>query len=203
MKTFSAIAIIEFKDIAVGIHATDTMIKKAPIALLKTGIVSQGRYLVMIGGSTASVDESFQEGLFWGRDSVLDSVILPDVHPQVHDAVLGQPLAAIGGAMAILETSTVASNIRAAEVALKGTPVDLMSLRFADSWLAGKGVSIYRGELHDVEAAVDIATVHLEGLGRPLLSRVIPAPHESLIEELSSSTMYQESRLLEMEGEAG
>jgi microcompartment protein CcmL/EutN len=203
MKSFSAIAIIEFRDIPVGIHAADAMIKKSPIALLKTGIISEGRYLVMIGGSTASVDESFQEGLFWGRDSVVDSVMLPDVHPQVHDAVLGKHHPDRGGSMAILETKTVSCNVRAAELALKGTPIDLMSLRFADSWLAGKGVSIYRGELHDIEAAVDIVTVHLEGLNHPVLSRIIPAPHESLTEEISSSAMYQESRLLELEGEAG
>jgi microcompartment protein CcmL/EutN len=201
MKKHPAIAIVEFKDIAVGMHATDAMAKKAPIALLKCGIISHGRYLTLICGTMASVDEAYKEGLFLGADSVIDHVILPDIHPQVHDAVLGRRLLGRTGAIAIIETDTVSRNVRAAELALKGTPVDLVEIRLADSLLAGKGVSIYRGELPDIEAAVELAVSYLSQAGASPVHRIIPAPHDSLSRQIEISTYFMESELMDLDGE--
>ena len=55
MKDYPAIAVLEFGSIADGIYSTDAMLKKAPIAMIKSGTVSGGRYLIILGGSTASV----------------------------------------------------------------------------------------------------------------------------------------------------
>lgn len=202
MKKYSAIAIVEFRDIATGIYATDSMIKKAPIALFKCGIISQGRYLTLIGGNTASVDESYNEGLFRGGESVVDRVFLPDVHPQVHDAVLGQRNKGQHGAMAIVETPTVSCNVRATELALKGTAVSLSEIRLADSWLNGKCISIYRGELYDVEAAVDIAVSFLQQSGKTVSHRIIPSPHEALGGQLDSGSFFIDSSQTDLDGEA-
>ena len=90
MSTYPAIAVIEFASIADGIYCTDALLKKAPIAMIKSGTVSRGRYLVIIGGSTASVEESLNEALAAGHGSRLDHAFLPDVHPQLHEAILGQ-----------------------------------------------------------------------------------------------------------------
>ena len=201
MKAYPAIAIVEFRDIAPGVHATDAMLKKAPIAVLKSGMISPGRYLTLIGGTTASVDESMEEALFWARDDIVDHVLLPDVHPEVHDAVLGRRFKVRGGSLAILETPTVSSNVRAAELALKGTPVHLVEIRLADSWLNGKGVSFYRGELHDVEAAMDLAVSFLRQVNVYPTFRIIPAPHEALGEQVETSPYFPDSAPIELEGE--
>ncbi|MBN1270343.1 MAG: BMC domain-containing protein [Kiritimatiellae bacterium] len=201
MRKYPAIAVVEFQDIATGMYATDAMIKKAPIMLLKCGIISRGRYLTLIGGSTASVDEAYREGLASGKDSVIDHVLLADVHPQVHDAVLGRRLAGCTGALAIIETPTVSCNVQAAELALKATPVDLVEIRLADSLLSGKGVSVYRGELHDIEAAVHIAADFLKESRREVNYRIVPAPHESLSRQIDVSTYFMESETMSLEGE--
>jgi microcompartment protein CcmL/EutN len=201
MKKHPAIAVVEFKDIAVGIVATDAMLKKSPIAFLKCGTISRGRYLTLIGGTTASVEEAVNEGLFWGGQNVLDHVLLADVHPQVYDAILGQRRAIGSGSLAIIETATVSSNVRAAELALKGTPVDLIEIRLADTGLSGKGVSIYHGELHDIEAAVDIAVGFLERTGVEVGFKIISAPHEALSKQVDASTYFESSPLLELDGE--
>jgi microcompartment protein CcmL/EutN len=203
MKKHPAIAAVEFKDIAVGIVATDAMLKKSPIAFLKCGTISRGRYLTLIGGTTASVEEAVNEGLFWGGQNVLDHVLLADVHPQVYDAILGQRRAIGSGSLAIIETATVSSNVRAAELALKGTPVDLIEIRLADTGLSGKGVSIYHGELHDIEAAVDIAVGFLERTGVEVGFKIISAPHEALSKQVDASTYFGSSPLLELAGETG
>lgn len=201
MKLYSSIALIEFRDIAVGLFATDAMIKKSPIALLKAGIITGGRYMTMVGGSTASVDEAFAEGVFWGKDCILDQVMLPDIHPRLHDAILGKRNVTAGGSMAIIETPTASSNVRAAEMALKGTPVDLVEIRLAESRLAGKGLSIYRGELHDIEAALDMALAFLRHLNVPAVSRIIASPHETLTAQIFDSTFFHDAKLLELDGE--
>lgn len=201
MKRHPAIAVLEFAEIAVGIVATDSMLKKAPIALLRSGTITHGRFLTLIGGSTASVEESLQEGLFWGAGSVLDHVLLPDVHAELYAAILGARQAATAGALAILETDTVSANVRAAEAALKGTPVRLLEIRLADAGLSGKGVSFYQGELHDIEAAVTLAVAAVHAASHEIASKIIPAPHEALARQLQSGTAFPQATLLELDGE--
>ena len=60
--------------------------------------------------------------------------------------MLGRRKPGTSGSLAIVETDTVALTARAAEAALKGTPVDLIEIRLADTGLSGKGVSVYQGE---------------------------------------------------------
>jgi microcompartment protein CcmL/EutN len=201
MKPFPAVAILEFLDIPSGIQATDAMLKKAPIAFLKNGTITRGRYLTVIGGSTASVEEAFVEGQFWAAQALIDKVFLPDVHPDVFAAMFGRRAATRDGAWAIIETSSVAANVRAAEAALKGTPVSLIELRLADDGLAGKGLSIYEGDLHDIEAAVDLAAAFLERAGVAFTHRILTAPHEALGRQINGSTRFHEATALELEGE--
>jgi microcompartment protein CcmL/EutN len=201
MKKHPALAIVEFSDIPVGIYAADAMLKKAPIAFIKCGTITRGRYLVMIGGSTAAVEEARDEGLAQGGDRVLDHLLLADVHPRVYDAIVGTRRPGGQGAVAILETDTVASNVRAAEVALKATDVELLEIRLADAGLSGKGVSLYQGDLYHIEEAVAAARRFLEGAGTGMRHRIIPAPHEALLAQIRTSTWFGSQAILELDGE--
>jgi bacterial microcompartment shell protein len=203
MKKAPALAVVEFRDIPAGIDATDAMLKKASIAFVKSGTITRGRFLTLIGGSTGAVEESLREGLFRAGASVLDHLMLADVHPRVYDAILGGRRAAGTGAMAVIETDTVASNVRAAEMALKGTPVELVELRLADAGLSGKGVSIYQGDLSDIEAAVDIALGYLREAGGEVRHTIISSPHEALARQIGTGTAFGSAALLELDGEAG
>jgi microcompartment protein CcmL/EutN len=203
MKKAPALSVIEFRDIPSGIDATDAMLKKAPIAFVKSGTITRGRFLTLIGGSTASVEESLAEGLARAGENVLDHLLLADVHPRVYDAVLGGRRSAGAGALAVIETDTVASNIRAAELALKGTPVELVELRLADSGLSGKGVSIYQGELPDIEAAVEIVLDFLRQQGGEVRHTIVSSPHDALARQIGGGTSFDSAALLELDGEAG
>ncbi|HVN75658.1 MAG TPA: BMC domain-containing protein [Thermoanaerobaculaceae bacterium] len=203
MKRHPAIAILEFRDIAVGMVATDALLKRSPIAFVKCGTISRGRFLTLIGGTTAAVEEAVSEGLAQGGESVLDHVLLADVHSQLYEGILGNRRAVGPGSVAVIETATVSANVRAAELALKGTPVDLIEIRLADSGLSGKGLSIFQGELHDVEAAVEIAVGFLLRAGVEATYRIISAPHDALAREVAGSTYFGSSSLLELDGEEG
>lgn len=201
MKKVPALAVIEFREIPLGIFATDAMLKKAPIAFVKSGTITRGRFLTVIGGTTAAVEESLAEGLYRGGGSVLDHLLLADVHPRVYDAILGERRPGGTGSLAVIETGTVASNVRAAELALKGTDVELVEIRLADSGLSGKGISIYRGELHDIEAAVAIVLGFVQGAGAEVHYNIISSPHEALARQLGAGTEFASAALLELDGE--
>lgn len=201
MKKYPAIATLEFKDISMGIQATDALIKKSPIGLLKSGTISHGRYLTLIGGTTAAVEESYYEALYRAQENIIDHVFLPDVHPQVLDAVLGKRVKCGGDAIAIVETVTASCNIRATELALKGTSVEVVELRLADSLLDGKAVSILHGELHDIEAAVDIAVGYLKQKQFNVVHQIISAPHEALARHINAGTVFGTMKPLELDGE--
>ena len=202
MKSHPALALVEFSDIPTAIRATDAMVKKAPIAVLRCGTITRGRWLTLIGGSTASVEESLAAGLLDGGDAVIDHLLLPDVHARLFEAVTGVRKAPKVGALAVLETDTAAACARASEAALKGTGVELVEIRLADQGLGGKGVAIYSGELHEVEAAVALAESALAAIGRMGSLTIISAPHEAVYTALAHGTAFAAAALLDLGGEA-
>jgi microcompartment protein CcmL/EutN len=204
MKKTSALAVIDFADIPAGIWAVDAILKKAPIAFVRAGTITRGRYLVVFGGSTASTSESLDEALATTSQSILDHTFLPDIHPSLFDAVFGTRRKSTGSLL-ILETETASSIVRAVEAALKGTPVDLIEVRLSDTGLAGKGMAILAGSLYDVEVA---ATLAASGSGRDaqppfgMSSRLIAAPHD-VVGDITAATRFEFAPLVELDGEAG
>jgi microcompartment protein CcmL/EutN len=104
-------------------------------------------------------------------------------------------------AVAVLETATVAANVQATELALKGTKVRLVELRLADYELSGKAVSLFNGELHEVEAAMDLAGDFLRGRKEYVRHRTICQPHEALTQYLADGTRFATAKPREREGE--
>ena len=111
------------------------------------------------------MEESLAAGREVGGGAVLDVVFLPHVHPDVVGTIGGARAPAATDALGIVETTTVAAAILAADAGVKGAQVRLVELRLADG-LGGKGVVLFSGLVADVEAAVRLATGALE---RPLL----------------------------------
>jgi microcompartment protein CcmL/EutN len=46
-KRHGAIALLEFETIAAGILASDVMVKRSPIALMRCGSIHPGRFLIL------------------------------------------------------------------------------------------------------------------------------------------------------------
>jgi microcompartment protein CcmL/EutN len=105
----------------------------------------------------------------------------------------------------IIETETASSIVRAVEAALKGTPVDLVEVRLSDTGLAGKGIALLTGDLHDVEAAAVLAAAGTgaEAPPRGYSYRVIAAPHDVLEREITAATRFDAAPLLDLDGEVG
>lgn len=205
MARTSALAVLDFADIPSGVCAVDAILKKAPIAFVRAGTVTRGRYLVVFGGSTASTAESLAEALGTSGEAIIDYTFLPDAHPSLFDAAFGARRKS-NGSLLIIETETAASIVRAVEAALKGTPVELIEMRLADEGLSGKGIALMAGTLHDVEYAAILAA---NGVGvdapppRGFSHRLIAAPHEILERDIAAVTRFDNAPLLELDGEAG
>jgi microcompartment protein CcmL/EutN len=152
----SALGILEFDSIAVGIVAGDAMVKRGPVDEIIAGTVHPGRYLVMVSGDVAAVEEALHAGRDGRIGSLVDEVFLPDVHPAVVGAIGGGRVAVAGESLGIVETATVSATVRGADAGVKGADVTLLEVRLADG-LGGKAYALFSGSLPDVEAAVAAA----------------------------------------------
>jgi len=188
-KRYPAIALIEFNSIAAGITAGDAMMKKASLAMLKAGTVHPGKYLVLIGGDVAPVEESFREGLGIRPESVVDKVILPDIHDQVHDAILGMKIPTRFEALAVMETSTVASNIDAADAAVKGAKVTILEIRLADG-LGGNSFTLFGGKVEDVQAAIELGSNRIKDRNITVHTTVIPRIDSQMAAEINQASRF-------------
>jgi microcompartment protein CcmL/EutN len=184
-----ALALVEFSSIAAGIQAADAMVKRAPIGTLKAGTVHNGKYLVLIGGQVADVEESLAAGRQVGGSSVLDFVLLPQVHHEVVETIGGARKPNPTDALGVIETTTVAAAIHAADAGVKGAQVHLVEVRLADG-LGGKGIVLFSGLVADVEAAVQIGKGVLERPDLLVREVVIPQLHPDLWENVGDATRF-------------
>ncbi len=188
-RRHAAFALLEFGSVASGVAAGDRMVKAAPIALLRAGTVHPGRFLVLVGGSVASTEEAFERGRAEGLASpaLVDSVFLGDIHPELHDAVLGRRAGLTGEALAVIETASSPALLRALDAAVKGTPVTIGEVRLADD-LGGRAVALLSAKLTDAAAAVEICT---ELAGESLVaSALLPRLDDNLRRLLGAGTRF-------------
>ena len=180
-----AIALFEFGSISAGIVAGDAMVKAAPLGAIYAGTVHPGKYLVLVSGDTASVDEAVKVGNEVGLESVTDLVFLADVHPAVVDAVRGNSARAPVGdeALGIVETSSVAAVLDAADAGVKAADVVLAAIRLADG-LGGKGYVLFSGVLAEVEAAVEAAVDRADAHRTLIRSDLIAQLHGEMADNL-------------------
>jgi microcompartment protein CcmL/EutN len=184
--------LLEFDSISAGIVAGDAMVKMSPLGSIYAGTVHPGRYLVLVSGDTASVEIAMTTGSETAGDSLIDSVFLPDIHPDVTSAIVGGAKgAALAGdeALGIVETSSVAAVIDAADGGVKAANVAVAAVRMADG-LGGKGYVFFSGPVSEVETAVDTGVQRTELHGALIRADVIAQLHEEMAQNLSSQLRF-------------
>ena len=184
-----AIALLEFESIAIGMRAGDAMVKRAPVEVTYAGTVHPGKYLVLVGGDVACVEESYAAGLAIGGDVLIDKIYLPSAHPEVVRYLRGMRGRVTGEALGIIETTTVAATLGAADRGLKGAEVDLVELKLADR-LGGKAYCVFSGTVADVEAAVEIGVDRLDDPSTLVAQVVIPDFHDEMLANLEAATEF-------------
>lgn len=198
-KRHGAIALLEFETVAAGVLASDVMVKRAPIAMLQCGTIHPGRFLILVGGSVASTEEAFLVGARSGEagGALHGSIFLGDVHPALHDAVLGARRGLTGDALAVVETRSSPALLAAVDAAIKSTPVMLSEVRLGDD-LGGHALALMCGDLTDAETALGICT---DRAGDQLLARtLLPRLDADLRQLLGQGTRFGPCPALEPTG---
>jgi microcompartment protein CcmL/EutN len=183
-----ALALLEFNSIAAGVLSADAMVKRATLAVVHAGTVQPGRFLVLIGGEVAEVQEALKAGLETAPDALADHIFLPHVHPEVVRALSAGRSLKLDDALGVVETYTVPAAILAADSGVKGAEVTLVEIRLADG-LGGKGIVLFSGQVSDVEAALEItASVLTEG--QKVRQVVISQLHPDIASVLHGHTRF-------------
>lgn len=179
----NALGMIELNCIPKGIEAADAMLKAAEVELTTAQAVCAGKYIAIVSGDVAAVKASVDAGVSIGADKLVDSIVIPNVHPQVLAAVAACTDIEQTGAVGIMETFSLAAAVFAADAAVKAADVDLIEVRLGRG-LGGKSFIILTGDVAACRAAVDAGCAVDEVQGLMNESVVIPSPHEDLIRSL-------------------
>jgi len=188
-RSSPAIGLWEFNSIADGVWIADAIAKHAPVMTITTGTTQPGHYLILAAGDTASVDVAVDVVADLAPSSLLDHIYLSDVDSQVADAITsGRDVVTIGAeAVGVIETTTVAAAIGAADAAVKEAEVGLGVLRLADG-LGGRAFFIVDGLVGDVDSSVAAA---VESAGDRLAGhRVISNLTDEVRADLASSSAF-------------
>ncbi len=183
-----ALALLEFSSVAAGVFAGDAMVKRAQLDVIHAGTVQPGRYLILIGGSVAEVEEALKAGQENALGSLNDHVFLAGVHPDVVRAIGGGRATEINDALGIVETQSVPAAILAADKGIKGAQVSLLEIRLADG-LNGKGLVFFSGLVSDVEAAIELSIGSLQN-GQLVKQVVIAKLHADMISLVQGNTRF-------------
>lgn len=177
----NAIGLIEINSIARGIEVWDFMLKAASVELLTATTLCPGKYIILIGGDIGSVKTSIDTGIKTAGTWLIDSLIIPSIHPQVFLALTDSNKADIE-ALGIIETFSVASGIIFADSAAKGASITLIEIRIAMG-LGGKSTIYLTGEVGAVEAAIEEGKNSIKP-DMFIDYNIIPSPHKNLINNI-------------------
>lgn len=179
----NCIGLIELTSVAAGFLACDIMLKAAEVELVLSRSICSGKYIVLIRGEVAAVQASLEAGRQTGDFSVIDSFVIPNVHPSVFPAISGTNPRGRVQALGILESFSVASLIEGADAAVKSANVELLEVRLAMA-LGGKAFATITGTVADVMSAVDVGAAVIGKKGLLVNKVVIPNPRQELLTEV-------------------
>lgn len=172
-----AVGLIELSSIAYGFLTVDAMVKESPVQVLESRSVSPGKYLILVGGDVATVDAAMKVGLATAAPFLVDSLFLPYAHESLLPVLQGKQAVSALDSLGCVETLTVAACLLAADAAAKCAPVTLIEMRLANQ-LGGKGFFTFTGDLADVQASAEAAS--LAAAGNLFSQVVIPLPHADI-----------------------
>jgi microcompartment protein CcmL/EutN len=178
----TAIGLVEFTSIAKGIEATDAMLKAAAVELILNRTVCSGKLITLVAGDVAAVESSIGAGVEIGSDTVVDSFVIPNVHPQVIASLSGNVVVENPDAIGVVESFSVGSLIEGADAAAKASEVQLLKIHLAMA-IGGKAFVTLTGDVAAVQAAVDAASEIIGRKGLLTYAVVIPGPRPELFRE--------------------
>ncbi|MDZ5724809.1 MULTISPECIES: BMC domain-containing protein [Acetobacterium] len=174
-----AVGFMEFKSIPVGIESTDEMLKSANVELLMASPLCPGKYVSIIAGDVGAVEASIKNGAHVGGIHMLESHVIPNIHPDVLPAMLGAGEIGDVKSLGIVETINAISSILIGDICAKASNVELLEIRIARG-LGGKGFVLITGEISSVKMAIQTAQTEMAESNLITSYSVIASPHKDI-----------------------
>ncbi len=172
----ASLGIVETRSIAQGVLLCDQMVKLAEVDLLRSKTICSGRFLIIISGEQAAVQEAMTiaSGKKVRAHHQLSRVSSQVIAVLEQRNIESQP----SGALGLVECKNVAAGIAGADKAVKTASVQLVRI-VCGQGINGKSYFVICGKLTDVEEGVSTAVT---AIGMELLDTVvIPSPESSLV----------------------
>ena len=179
----NSIGLIELGSIASGIQAADIMLKTSEVEILVSRTICSGKYMTLIAGDVAAVNSSVNNAVDTIGFGVIDSFVIPNVHPTIFPAIAGHNEVEMLESLGIVESYSVASLIEGADAAVKAAKVKLIELRLAMA-LGGKAFFSITGEVAAVTSAADAAAQIISEKGLLVNKVIIANPRQELLSEM-------------------
>jgi len=179
----NSIGLIELSSIAAGMQAADMMLKTSQVELILSRTICAGKFMVLIGGDVAAVEAAVSSAEANLEESVIDTFIIPNVHPDIFPAINGSNVVDELNALGILESFSVASLIEGADEACKAANVQIIEVRLAMA-LGGKAFCTLTGDVAAVTSAVEAGARIIGEKGLLVNKVVIPNARQELLNEM-------------------
>ncbi len=179
----NSIGLVELSSIAAGMQVADIMLKTAKVELLLSRSICSGKYMVLIGGDVAEVQASVDAAIANVEFAIIDTFVIPNVHPDIFPALSGHSQVDKMEALGIIEAFSVASLIEGADAAVKSATVKIIEIRLAMA-LGGKAFCTLTGEVAAVSSAVETGAKIVSDRGMLVNKVVIAQPRPELFNEI-------------------
>ncbi len=147
-----AVGFLETSSLAKGVEATDAMVKMAQIKLVKTSVVARGKLVIFISGAQGEVESAMRAGREILGKTLVDEVLIRNVHNQVLAALDKRVPVEVLGAVGLIETKEAISAVLAADAAAKAANVHVIEVKTVVG--GGKGYLSLCGDVGDVRTAI-------------------------------------------------
>ena len=181
--TDNSIGLIELSSIAAGFAVADAMLKSANVRILLSRSICSGKYMVLIGGDVSAVASAVASGKEAANGCLIDSGLIPNIHPDVFTAMGRTQTPEPDGALGIFESFNVATLILGADAAAKSANVQLLEIRLAMA-MGGKAFCTLTGDVAAVQTAVTAGSRFIAEQGMLVNAVVISRPHPDVYREV-------------------
>lgn len=178
-----ALGVIELNSIARGIETADAMVKASSVELLEAKSICPGKYLIIIAGSVSEVENSIDMGKSLSKSFFVDEISIPNIHPQVIEAIRGIASLKDFGAIGVLEFFSTTGSIYAADAAVKAADVSIVDIRLGYA-IGGKSYVTLTGDLSAIEAALEAGKEIGQDKGLLFNASILPSPSKQLLRKL-------------------
>lgn len=179
----NAIGMVEFISIARGIYVADQMVKISDVELITASSTCPGKYMAIVHGDVAAVQDSVNIGERLAGEYFVDSIVIPNVSSAVFPAITGTTMPDEIQALGIMESFSMATMIIAADAILKAADIQAIELRLGNA-LGGKALFTFTGDVAAVETGVQAGKALAEEKGLLVNAEVIASPSDRLIPSL-------------------